>query len=84
MEAIIKKDIHSTTLDLHGVRSRDVESMVENFVLAHQESMPLEIIYGNSTNMYHLVTNCLKRLGVSYNSGYKNQYGRLLVMGQKD
>ena len=71
------------TLDLHGVRGKDVENMVENFVLTQQEHMPLEIIYGNSTMMYRLVTRCLKRLGSTYNNGYKNQYGRLLVMGWK-
>ena len=69
------------TLDLHGVRGKDVEDMVENFVLTHQGQMPLEIIYGNSTMMYRLVTHCLERLGLTYNSGYRNQYGRLLVLG---
>ena len=58
--------------------------MVENFVFLHQEEMPLEIIYGNSVPMYNLVISTLDRLGFTYGSGYKNQFGRLLVKGYKD
>ena len=72
-----------TTLDLHGIRHGDVKEAVENFVLLHQDRMPLEIIYGNSVPMYKLVTSVLKHLGFTYNSGYKNQFGRLLVVGYK-
>ena len=68
-------------LDLHGVRHADVKEIVENFVLLHQNHMPLEIIYGNSIKMYNLVTEVLDRLGVEYNSGYKNSFGRLCVVG---
>ena len=73
----------SITLDLHGVRHQEVAEKVENFVFIHQDQMPLEIIYGNSTIMRQLVVTCLKRMGTSYNNGYKNQYGRLLIMAWK-
>ena len=66
-------------LDLHGIRHEDVQEIVENFVLLHQEEMPLEIIYGNSVTMYNLVTTVLDRLGFKHHSGYKNPFGRLLV-----
>ena len=72
------------TLDLHGVRHADVKDLVEDFVLKNQEDMPLEIIYGNSTTMYTIVSQCLEELNVNYHSGYRNQYGRLLVLSWKD
>ena len=71
-------------LDLHGIKHENVHSLVENFVLSHQENMPLEIIYGNSTTMRHLVIRCLDEIGACFGNGYKNQYGRLLVLGWKD
>ena len=73
-----------TTLDLHGVKHQNVDAIVENFVLKGQNQMPLEIIYGNSTAMQSLVISCLERLGLIYNNGHKNQYGRLLVTHWKD
>lgn len=71
------------SLDLHGIKHEDVDSLVEEFVLARQEEMPLEIIYGNSHVMRNLVTACLDRLQADYNDGYQNPYGRLLVIGWK-
>ena len=71
-------------LDLHGIRHEDVDSIVENFVLSHQDEMPLEIIYGNSPDMHRLVEKCLDRLGFSQHQGYQNSYGRLLVMGYRE
>ena len=68
-------------MDLHGVKHEDVDSLVENFVLSHQEEMPLEIIYGNSPSMRQLVEECLERTGFHYNEGYQNPYGRFLVIG---
>ena len=31
-------------IDLHGIRHRDVDRLVENFVLLNQEKAPLEIV----------------------------------------
>lgn len=47
------------TLDLHGVRHRDVERLVENFVLLNE--MPVRIITGNSPTMKSLVRPILER-----------------------
>ena len=71
------------TLDLHGIRHADVEEKVKNFILLNQDQMPLEIIYGNSVAMYHILTKCLNQIGVTYSSGYQNQYGRLLALRWK-
>lgn len=69
------------SLDLHGVAHADAADTVENFVLLHQDDLPLEIIYGNSEVMKQLVEGRLKKLAFSFNSGYQNPYGRLLVIG---
>ena len=70
-------------LDLHGIRHENVDALVENFVLNYQDEMPLEIIYGNSPQMRQLVEECLERIQFSYNEGYQNPYGRLLVLGHR-
>ena len=72
------------TLDLHCTKHEDVVSKVEEFILFHQDEMPLEIIYGNSEAMRELVEGCLKEIGFTYNEGYQNPYGRLLVIGYSE
>ena len=49
-------------LDLHGIRHRDVDRLVENFLLLNQEQAPLEIICGNSQKMIDLVMGVILRL----------------------
>ena len=45
-----------THLDLHGERHFDVDLIVLDFVLQHQNEIPLIIICGNSNQMINLVT----------------------------
>jgi len=47
------------TLDLHGMRHREVDQIVEDFMLRNH--LPLRIITGNSTVMRSLVDEILKR-----------------------
>mgnify|MGYP001094163883 FL=1 len=49
-------------IDLHGIRHRDVDRLVENFVLLNQEKTPLEIVCGNSQKMIDLVLEVIRRL----------------------
>ena len=72
------------TLDLHCIKHEDVSLIVEEFVLFYQGEMPLEIIYGNSQTMRELVEECLDKIGFTYNDGYENPYGRLLVIGYSE
>ena len=51
------------TLDLHGVRHKDVERLVENFVLC--EDTPVKIITGNSPAMRSIVEDVLDQHGFS-------------------
>jgi len=49
-------------LDLHGIKHNDVDLKVENFVLLHQDQIPLEIVCGNSQRMIDIVTSTLNRI----------------------
>jgi len=49
--------IEINTLDLHGVRHREVRQIVEDFVL--RNDLPLRIITGNSVMMRNLVDEVL-------------------------
>ncbi len=64
-------------LDLHGVRYKDVEVMVENFVLIND--LPVKIITGNSIGMREIVCNVLKLHQMNWN--YESDYnlGSLII-----
>ena len=74
----------SRSLDLHGVRHGDVEGAVEEFVLRHQDEMPLEVVCGGSAAMLVLVRKVLDRLGLEHGPGWQGQFGRLLVTGWRE
>ena len=57
-----------THLDLHGERHFDVDLIVLDFVLQHQNEIPLIIICGNSNQMINLVTRVLKENAFKYSS----------------
>lgn len=50
-------------LDLHGIEHNDVERVVENFILLHQEGLPHTIVCGNSKRMMDLVHTVTTRIG---------------------
>ena len=49
-------------IDLHGIRHRDVDRLVENFILLNQKKATLEIVCGNSQKMINLVMEVIRRL----------------------
>ena len=51
-------------LDLHGIKHKDVERIVENFVLLNNP--PIRIITGNSNRMTELVVGVLDRHDITY------------------
>lgn len=51
------------TLDLHGKRHREVDLLVENFILLNQSEVPLTIVCGNSNKMVELANNVINRIG---------------------
>ena len=64
-------------LDLHNTRHKEVDRLVENFVLL--EKPPLRIITGNSEKMIELVTKVLKRHNFKYESFIS---GQLTILGE--
>ena len=57
-----------THLDLHGVRHHDVEDEVYDFVLRHQDLIPLMIICGNSNIMVDIAQNTLQKNNIEFSS----------------
>lgn len=64
-------------LDLHGVKHKDVELMVENFVIFSNQ-LPAHIVTGESTEMKRIVCKVLDfhgyvyEVGDFFNKGYIN------------
>lgn len=65
-----------TKLDLHGIRHREVDRLVENFILLNQKDFPIEIICGNSEKMIGLVLKVTNRLECDID---KSRYGAVIV-----
>lgn len=63
-------------LDLHGIRHPDVEIMVQDFVLNHQEELPLIVICGNSAKMIQIVNQALTKIKVDFE---ETRYGRIRI-----
>ena len=48
------------SLDLHGIKHRDVEELVNSFIGTHFNILPIEIITGNSVDMQNIVRNIVQ------------------------
>jgi len=57
------------SLDLHGVKHKDVEILVERFVLENEYRLPIDIITGHSEVMKKLVRITLNYYGFTYEDG---------------
>lgn len=53
-------------LDLHDIRHRDVDLLVENFVYTKQKELPVLIVCGNSQSMINEVEKVLNRIKCQY------------------
>ena len=69
--------IQKNKLDLHGVRHKEVERIVENFVLLNEP--PLEIITGNSNKMEDIVLTKLNQLEIAWEKWYNGSIKILAV-----
>ena len=67
----------NSVLDLHGISHNQVDRVVENFVLLHQDQIPLEIICGNSQVMINLVISILNRIGCE--NFERVDYGTIII-----
>ncbi len=67
-------------LDLHGITYKDVQVLVEDYVLMNQAYLPLQIITGNSQGMKNRVIKALKEHGFRYRIGDTFNKGYILVI----
>ena len=63
-------------LDRHGIRHHDVEIMFQDFVLSHQEELPLIVICDNSAKMIQIVNQALTKIKVDFE---ETRYGRIRI-----
>ena len=67
-------------LDLHGLKHREVFSIVEDFILEKQYDLPALIITGNSIRMKTIVINFLKEYNFNYSEGDLYNRGYITVL----
>jgi anthranilate phosphoribosyltransferase len=69
-----------TDLDLHGVKHKDVDITVEDYILMHKP--PFKIITGHSNTMKTLTKAVLERHEYKYQDSVLNNLGCILVTSE--
>jgi hypothetical protein len=64
MKIFVKRGI--THLDLHGVKHRDVDTEILDFIYQNQTSLPLIIICGNSNKMIKIASLVIRQEGIEF------------------
>ena len=55
-------------IDLHGVKHKDVDNEILDFIYQNQDKLPLIIICGNSNKMIQIVSTTLKKVDIKFSS----------------
>jgi DNA-nicking Smr family endonuclease len=63
-------------LDLHGIRTNDVEIMVDQFLYVNRNNLPVKIITGNSYSMRKIVKDYALHIGYTI---HEPRYSELIV-----
>ena len=66
MKIFIERGI--THIDLHGVKHKDVDNEILDFIYQNQDKLPLIIICGNSNKMIQMVSMILKKVDIKFSS----------------
>ena len=66
MKIFIERGI--THIDLHGVKHKDVDDEILDFIYQNQDKLPLIIICGNSNKMIQIVSIILKKVDIKFSS----------------
>ena len=66
MKIFIERGI--THIDLHGVKHKDVDDEILDFIYQNQDKLPLIIICGNSNKMIKIISIALKRVDIKFSS----------------
>lgn len=75
-----KKIILTQDLDLHGIKHRDVEIIVEEHILLHKP--PFKIITGHSNKMKDLTISVLEKHEYKFQDGLLHNMGCILVTSE--
>ena len=73
-----RRNSEENALDLHGIRHRDVDLMVENHVFLSR--LPVTIITGHSEEMKNIVRQVLDRNNFKYMDGLPHNHGCIIVV----
>jgi hypothetical protein len=73
-----KKILKNYDLDLHGIKHKDVEVTVEDFILLNKP--PFKIITGHSPTMKKLSKSILDKHEYKYQDGFLNNMGCIYVI----
>ena len=57
-----------THIDLHGVKHKDVDDEILDFIYQNQDKLPLIIICGNSNKIIQIVFITLKKVDIKFSS----------------
>jgi hypothetical protein len=68
-----------SSIDLHGVRHRDVYKAIESFLMKNDWTLPFEIITGNSADMRKEVVEVLRELGLAGSVKDNHNWGVMVV-----
>ena len=66
MKIFIERGI--SHIDLHGVKHKDVDNEILDFIYQNQDKLPLIIICGNSNKMIQIVSMILKKVDIKFSS----------------
>jgi|TARA_B100001250_G_scaffold350654_1_gene322446 hypothetical protein len=66
MKIFIERGI--SHIDLHGVKHKDVDNEILDFIYQNQDKLPLIIICGNSNKMIQIVSTTLKKVDIKFSS----------------
>ena len=66
MKIFIERGI--SHIDLHGVKHKDVDDEILDFIYQNQDKLPLIIICGNSNKMIQIVSMILKKVDIKFSS----------------
>tara|TARA_B110000003_G_scaffold194711_1_gene193441 strand:+ start:745 stop:978 length:234 start_codon:yes stop_codon:yes gene_type:complete len=66
MKIFLERGIYH--LDLHGLKHKDVENEILDFIFQYQNKLPLIIICGNSNKMIHITSLALKKADIGFSS----------------
>ena len=66
-------------LDLHGVKYKDAPNSIDTFIRHNKNSLPVEIITGNSYEMKEFLGNIVKRYNLRMNSKSISNLGAFII-----